>query len=107
VDLQVDTNVSEEFTITLFSPENGDCVSPKLEYLPASPHGVATQKTNIDIFTAVRTSNLTTEVYSAGQEILRFYGTRKFVSMLIKALHRTLHLSNSTKFTPSQYVSAI
>jgi hypothetical protein len=32
---------------------------PKRRYLPTSPYGVATQKTNIDIFTAVRTSNLT------------------------------------------------
>jgi hypothetical protein len=31
---------------------------PKHWYLPASPHGVTTQKTNIDIFTALRTSNL-------------------------------------------------
>jgi hypothetical protein len=28
-----------------------------------SPDGVTTQKTNIDIFTAVRTSNLTMSVY--------------------------------------------
>jgi hypothetical protein len=33
-------------------------VSPKLWYLPTSPHGVTTQKNNIDFFTAVRTSNL-------------------------------------------------
>jgi hypothetical protein len=26
--------------------------------LPTSPHGITTQKTNIDIFTAVKTSNL-------------------------------------------------
>jgi hypothetical protein len=31
---------------------------PKRWFLPISPHGVTTQKTNIDIFTAVRTSNL-------------------------------------------------
>jgi hypothetical protein len=29
-----------------------------VQYPPASPQGVTTQKTNIDIFTAVRTSNL-------------------------------------------------
>jgi hypothetical protein len=33
-------------------------VPPKCWHLPTSPHGVITQKTNIDIFTAVRTSNL-------------------------------------------------
>jgi hypothetical protein len=33
-------------------------VPPKRWYLPTSPHGVTTQKTNIDIFTAVRTSYL-------------------------------------------------
>jgi hypothetical protein len=32
-------------------------VSPKRWYLPTSPHSVTTQKTNIDIFTAVRTSH--------------------------------------------------
>jgi hypothetical protein len=31
--------------------------SPKRLYLPASPHGVTTQKTNIGIFTAVKTSD--------------------------------------------------
>jgi hypothetical protein len=30
----------------------------KCWYLPTSPHGVTTQKTNTDIFTAVRISNL-------------------------------------------------
>jgi hypothetical protein len=34
-------------------------VLTKRWYLPSSPHGVATQKTNIDIFTPVRTSDLT------------------------------------------------
>jgi hypothetical protein len=33
-------------------------VPPKRLYLPTSPYGVTTQKTNIDIFTAVRTSDL-------------------------------------------------
>jgi hypothetical protein len=32
-------------------------VPPKRWPLPTSPHGVTTQKTNIDVFTAVRTSN--------------------------------------------------
>jgi hypothetical protein len=43
---------------TLVSPEDGDNVSLKHWYLPASPHGSTTQKTNINIFTAMRTSNL-------------------------------------------------
>jgi hypothetical protein len=33
--------------------------SPKRWYLPTSPHCVTTQKNNIDIFTAVRTSSIT------------------------------------------------
>jgi hypothetical protein len=33
-------------------------IAPKHWHLPTSPHAVTTQKTNIDIFTAVRTSNL-------------------------------------------------
>jgi hypothetical protein len=33
-------------------------VHPKRWYLPTNPHYVTAQKTNIDIFTAVRTSNL-------------------------------------------------
>jgi hypothetical protein len=32
-------------------------VTPKRRYLPTSPHDVTTQKTSIDIFTAVITSN--------------------------------------------------
>jgi hypothetical protein len=32
------------------------------QYLPTSPHGVTTQKNNIDIFTAVRTSSLQYQV---------------------------------------------
>lgn len=30
---------------------------PKNQFLPTSPHGVSVQKTNIDISTAVRTSD--------------------------------------------------
>jgi hypothetical protein len=41
------TNVSEKHTVSFFSP--------------SSPHGDTTQKTNIDILTEVRTSNLTEE----------------------------------------------
>jgi hypothetical protein len=33
-------------------------VPPKRRYLPTSPHDVTTQKTNIDIFTAVRILDL-------------------------------------------------
>jgi hypothetical protein len=43
----------------VFTPEDGDYVSPKRWYLTTNPHGITTQKSNIDIFTAVRTSNLT------------------------------------------------
>jgi hypothetical protein len=39
-----------------------DYVPPKRWYLLASPHGLTTQKTDIDIFTAVRTSNLNNNV---------------------------------------------
>jgi hypothetical protein len=41
--LQEDTNVSEEHTASNLSP-------PKRWYPPASPYGVTTQKTTIDIF---------------------------------------------------------
>jgi hypothetical protein len=53
MDLLVDTNVSEEHIAFIFR-----AVPPKRWYLSTSPYGVTTQKTNIDIFTAVRTSNL-------------------------------------------------
>lgn len=33
-------------------------VPPERRYLPSSPHGITTQKTNLGIFTAVRTSSL-------------------------------------------------
>jgi hypothetical protein len=48
-------DVSERLTVTIFRAEDGDNVFPKRWYLHTSPHGVTTQKTNIDIFTAVRT----------------------------------------------------
>jgi hypothetical protein len=51
VDLKVDTKVSEEHTASIFS-------LPKRWYLRTSSHSFTSQKTNIDIFTAVRTSNL-------------------------------------------------
>jgi hypothetical protein len=44
VDLDVDTYVSEEYTVVIFRTE--------------AHTAVTTQKTNIDIFTAVKTSNL-------------------------------------------------
>jgi hypothetical protein len=73
MNLWVDANVSENHTVSIFraeeistfwrnilifSEEDGDSVSPKRWYLPRSSHSVATQKTNINIFTAVRTSHL-------------------------------------------------
>jgi hypothetical protein len=45
MDVQVDTSVSEKHTVSIFK-----YVSPKRWYVPASPHGVKTQKTNINIF---------------------------------------------------------
>jgi hypothetical protein len=33
--------------------------SPRRRYLPTGPHGVITQKTNVDILKAVKTSNFT------------------------------------------------
>jgi hypothetical protein len=50
VDLEVDTSV------TALKME-ASCFSKTL-VSPTSPQSVTTQKTNIDIFTAVRTSNL-------------------------------------------------
>jgi hypothetical protein len=46
--IQVDTNVSEEHTTSVFIAEVN----------PSGSHGIRTQKTNTDIFSAVRTSNL-------------------------------------------------
>jgi hypothetical protein len=40
-------------------------VPPKRRYLPTNPHGVTTQKTNIDIFTSVRTLKFITLVIKA------------------------------------------
>jgi hypothetical protein len=47
VDLQVDTKISEEHTASIFTNEVTQYFSPELWYLPASPHAVATQKTNV------------------------------------------------------------
>jgi hypothetical protein len=64
VALQVDTNVSEKHTVTIFRAEDGDSiyVSSKRWYLSVGPHGVTTQKTDINIITAVRASNFS-QVY--------------------------------------------
>lgn len=40
------------------------CVSPKRRYLYTTPHGVTTQKANIDTFSAVRTSELATHHFA-------------------------------------------
>jgi hypothetical protein len=55
VDLYVDTNVFEKQTGL---PEDGDSMFFSETLVSTSPHGVITYKKNIDIFTAVRTSNL-------------------------------------------------
>jgi hypothetical protein len=60
VDLYVDANVSEEYNASIIRTEE-QYIPPKRWYLPASPHGVTTQKDNIEIFAAVRTSNLTAQ----------------------------------------------
>jgi hypothetical protein len=44
--------------VAVFSPQDEQYFSPKLWYLPTSPHGVTTQNTYIDTFTAMRNSNL-------------------------------------------------
>jgi hypothetical protein len=54
----VHTTVSEEHTASIFRAEDGSNM-----YLPTSPHGVTAKKTNIDIFNAVRTSNLINFIY--------------------------------------------
>jgi hypothetical protein len=53
VHFQADTDVSEEYI------RGRQYVPPKRWYLPTSTHGVAVQTNNIDVFTAMRTSNLT------------------------------------------------
>jgi hypothetical protein len=62
VDLQVDANVPEKYTLSSSSLQSWrwrHYVSPKRWYLQTSSHGVTTQKNNIGIFTAFRTLNLT------------------------------------------------
>jgi hypothetical protein len=61
MDLWVDTNVSEEYTASIFRAEvlKTEAVCPTETLVPpVTPHSVKIQKTNIDIFTAVRISNL-------------------------------------------------
>jgi hypothetical protein len=49
-------------SVPIFKAEVGDSMflRKKRWYLPTSPHGVTTQEANIDVFTAVKTLNLTT-----------------------------------------------
>jgi hypothetical protein len=50
----------EEHTVSISSVEEGICSSERLAgCLPTSPKGVITQKSNMDIFTAVGSSDLT------------------------------------------------
>jgi hypothetical protein len=46
------------WTRRLIPPFRRNILSPKRWYLPMSPHGVITQKNIIDIFTAMKISNL-------------------------------------------------
>jgi hypothetical protein len=49
-----------------------DCGVAVHWYLPTSPHGFTTQKSNIDIFTAVRTSNLIQRNHNSEDNIRHF-----------------------------------
>jgi hypothetical protein len=42
-----------EHTVSMFSPEDGDSISPKRWHIPTSLHGSKTQ----DVITAAKTSN--------------------------------------------------
>jgi hypothetical protein len=53
--------------------------SLKRRYLPTSPHGVTTQKNNIDIFTAVITSNLTQIMMLFLTYFLKYYCSFEFL----------------------------
>jgi hypothetical protein len=61
---------------------------------PAGPHGVTTQKKTIDIFAAMRTSNLIFLSYSFSfcsffsfKKSHAFYGTRWFTTVFTTACH--------------------
>jgi hypothetical protein len=54
--IETSNGIFENDTKPSISIKDGDCVPPKR--LSTRPHGVATQKINTDISTAVRTSNL-------------------------------------------------
>jgi hypothetical protein len=83
--LHVGTNISEEAASFIFRAED---FPPKRCYLPRSPHGVTTQKTNIDIFTAVRTSNLLQENF-----------LKKLISLMIRKDNRKVKSHRHQKDT--------
>jgi hypothetical protein len=49
VDLKADTDILEEHTASIFSLKGGGSGFLQNVDLPSSPHGVTTQKTNIDM----------------------------------------------------------
>jgi hypothetical protein len=54
-----DIKVLQKYAEAFSTEEEGQSVSPKRLHLSASPQSVTTQKNNMDIFTAMRTSNST------------------------------------------------
>jgi hypothetical protein len=44
--MYVDTNVSEEHTVSIFRAEALEALCSSETYLPTNPHGVTTHKTN-------------------------------------------------------------
>jgi hypothetical protein len=75
-----------------FSPEDGGSMCPpKFWYPPTSPNRVATQKSNINIFTAMRTQNLTVQL------LLKFINRRYQSYMLTQcplSFHRNIFTDN-------------
>jgi hypothetical protein len=51
-------NVLEKHTVSIFRAEDGDCMCLRNIVICLCPHGITTEKTNINIFTAGRNSNL-------------------------------------------------
>jgi hypothetical protein len=61
-------------------------VPPKSWCLPASPHSITSQKTNIDIFTAVRTSNFiqSLHIHTLNRLFFIFCNTVKWIKIILR-----------------------
>jgi hypothetical protein len=68
MDFQLDTNVSEEYAASIFTVEvlKKEHVPPKRRQLLSNPHGVSSQKSNIEKDDSLNRSGLSSLLFVCG-----------------------------------------